>query len=156
MRQLFLQKETDDIPYNDKSHKLFYNSSAFAKAKNDEVRDVLEFIYNLKAHSSFTHQLEESVLDAKVKPIYKDEYMYFADILEEEKEEAKATGLAEGLAEGHATGLAEGHSQGLTEGKLEGKIQVAKNLLKTDMKIETIAQCCQLPIEKIQELQKEA
>ena len=132
MRQLLLQKETDDIPYNDKSHKLFYNSSAFAKAKNDEVRDVLEFIYNLKAHSSFTHQLEESVLDAKVKPIYKDEYMYFADILEEEKEEARATG------------------------SLEGKIQVAKNLLKTDMKIETIAQCCQLPIEKIQELQKEA
>lgn len=89
MRQLLLQKETDDIPYNDKSHKLFYNSSAFAKAKNDEVR-------------------------------------------------------ATGLAEGRATG------------SLEGKIQVAKNLLKTDMKIETIAQCCQLPIEKIKELQKEA
>lgn len=152
--------ETDTIPYNDKSHKLFYNSSAFAKAKNDEVRDVLEFIYNLKAHSSFTHQLEESVLDAKVKPIYKDEYMYFADILEEEKEEARATGLAEGRATGLAEGRAEGLSQGITEGKIEGKlegqIQVAKNLLKTDMKIETIAQCCQLPIEKVQELQQEA
>jgi len=114
--------ETDAIPYDDKSYKLFYNTSAYAKAKTEDVRDVLEFIYKLQAKNSFTKKLESSVLVAKAEPVFKDEYMYFADILEEEKEVARATGLAEGratgLAEGRATGLAEGQNKKALEGAL--------------------------------------
>ena len=78
-------KETPNFQINDKTHKLFYNASAYAKADKEEVRDVLEFIYKLKSKSSFTKQLEDSVTLAKADHMFKDEYMYFADILEDEK-----------------------------------------------------------------------
>ena len=122
-------KELPAYIIKDKTHKLFYNTSAYAKAETEEIRDVLEFIYKLKANSKFTKQLENSVTLAKADHMFKDEYMYFADILEDEKEEARAIGLAEGratgLAEGRATGLAEGRAEGLATGRNEKALEDA-------------------------------
>ena len=86
--------ESSRISYDDKSHKIFYNSSAFAKAKNDELKNVLEFIYKLKklkANSPFTHELEYSVKDTKAREI--------------------------GLAEGRVECTAEGGAKGIEEVK---------------------------------------
>ena len=79
-----------------KTHKLFYNCSAYAKAADEEVSSVLEFIYNLKAKSKFTKKLQDSVTLAKAEPMFKDEYMYFADILEDEVEKAQEIGYNRG------------------------------------------------------------
>ena len=57
--------ETDAIPYNDKCHNIFYNSSGYAKVKDNELRNVLRFIHELKADSNFTKRLESSVDEAK-------------------------------------------------------------------------------------------
>jgi len=116
-------KETDKIPYDDKSYKLFYNSSAYAKAKDEDISAVLEFIYTLQAKSNFTRNLQHCVENAKAKPVFKDEYMYFEDILEEEKELARKTGHAEGHAQGHAEGLAQGIAEGHAEGRAEGRAE---------------------------------
>ena len=107
--------ETDKIPYDDKSRKFFYNSSAYQKAKDENVRDVLEFIYTLKAKSIFTKELEEEVKEAKTEPVFKDEYMYFSDILEEEKEKSQKTGFEEGLSEGLKSGITRGRIENLKE-----------------------------------------
>ena len=115
--------ETDKVSFDDKSLKIFYNSSAYAKVADEELRDVLEFIYTLKARSRFTKQLENFVEDAKAKSVFKDEYMYFADILEDEKEEARAIGLEMGRAEGREVGLAEGRAEGRAEGLVEGRTE---------------------------------
>ena len=113
--------ETDKIPYDDKSRKFFYNSSAYQKAKDENVRDVLEFIYTLKAKSIFTKELEEEVKEAKTEPVFKDEYMYFSDILEEEKEKSQKTGFEEG----RASGLFEGQTKKLKE-QISKKIEKGK------------------------------
>ena len=113
-------RETDEIPYDDKTYKLFYNSSAFAKAKDEDISAVLEFIYTLKAKSNFTKSLQSSVIDAKAEPLFRSDYMYFADLLEDEKEKAREAGLAEGVAAGRAEGLAKGRAEGRTEGLTEG------------------------------------
>lgn len=117
-------KELPHFSYDDKTHNVFYNSSAYAKVEDKEIRSVLEFIYKLKAKSAFTKQLEDSVHVAKQKGTMKDEYMYFQDILEDEKEQARkighSEGLAAGLAEGKAKGLAEGKAEGLAKGKAAG------------------------------------
>ena len=85
-------KELPLVEIDDKTHKLFYNCSAYAKAADEEVSSVLEFIYNLKAKSKFTKKLQDSVTLAKAEPMFKDEYMYFADILEDEVEKAQEIG----------------------------------------------------------------
>ena len=120
-------RETDEISYDDKTYKLFYNSSAFAKAKDEDISAVLEFIYTLKAKSNFTKSLQSSVIDAKAEPLFRSDYMYFADLLEDEKEKAREAGLAEGVAAGRAEGLekglAEGRVVGLAEGRAEGRTE---------------------------------
>lgn len=164
--------ETECIPYDDKSEKIFYNSSAYAKVADKDLRCVLEFIYTLKSNSGFTRQLETFVEDAKAKSTFKDEYMYFADILEDEKEEARAIGLAEGRAEGIATGrvegIAEGRAEGLAEGRAEGleagksegqliaKKSIAVNLLKLNtMSLVQIAEVSGLELNIIEELKQD-
>lgn len=139
--------ETDKIPYDDKSRKFFYNSSAYQKAKDENVRDVLEFIYTLKAKSIFTKELEEEVKEAKTEPVFKDEYMYFSDILEEEKEKSQKTGFEEGLSEGLKSGITKGRIEKLKE-------QISKKIAKgkTD---EQIADEIELSLEETRVLIKQ-
>lgn len=147
--------EIPGFVYDDKTHNVFYNSSAFAKAEDKNVRDVLEFIYSLKASSDFTQKLAASVQNAKVKSSFKDEYMYFADILEEEKEMAREAGLEEGrqtgLADGRAVGLAEGIAEGIEKEKQETVVRLWE---RGDVSLETIEVATGLSLEKIKEIIK--
>lgn len=153
--------ETDAIPYNDKCHNIFYNSSGYAKVKDNELRNVLRFIHELKADSNFTKRLESSVDEAKSRGIMRDEYMYFQDILEEEKEEVReiglaegrAQGLAEGLAQGHAEGHAEGRAQGLAEGHAEGSKDIAAKMIKKGYDLKEISELTGLALDEIEKLQ---
>lgn len=88
----------------------------------------MEFIYNLKAKSKFTKRLQDSVIRAKTEPVFKDEYMYFEDILEEEKELAAEEAVQ----------------------KTTNKFIIA--LLKDGLSCEQISRCLNIPIEKVQEL----
>lgn len=156
--------ETDKVAYNDKSHAVFYNASAYDKVTYDEeLKAVLRFVYENKAQSEYTDQLEVSSKNAKSRSEWEDDYMYFQDILEEEKELAREAGHAEGLeaglAEGLQTGLAEGREAGLAEGRSEGReemaVLTAKNFLKEGDSPEKVSRCTGLSLEKINELAME-
>lgn len=155
--------ETDAVSYDDKSHILFYNCSAWDKEQNPTVQDVLKFIHGLQPELNLSRRMEDEVSHAKQKSIFKDEYMYFSDILEEEKEEAREIGLAEGraagLAEGRAKGLAEGHAEGRAEGLNEGKhakaLEAASNLIKMNiLTYEQIAEAQGISVEEVISLAK--
>ena len=156
--------ETDEILYNDKSHAVFYNASAYDKViDNEELKAVLRFVYENKAQSEYTDQLDVSSKNAKSRSEWEDDYMYFQDILEEEKELAREAGHAEGLetglAEGRQAGLVEGRQAGLTEGREEGReemaVLTAKNFLKEGDSPEKVSRCTGLSLEKINELATE-
>ena len=140
--------ETDGITYDDKSHNVFYNCSAWEKEKDPEVREVLKFIYGLKPDSGIALEMDEAASLAKQKSDLEDEYMYFSDILEDEKEEARA--------EGHALGHSEGHAEGLEAGRRQQKIESAKNLLRSNMmKPDQIAQILDMSLEEVVQVSKE-
>ena len=61
-----------------------------------------------------------------------------------EKEISKQEGIAEGLAEGRA--------EGLTEGKESAAREIASNLLKNNVDIETISKSTGLSIEELNNL----
>lgn len=136
--------ETDTIPYDDKTHHVFYNCSAWKKESDKEVREVMKFIYSLKADSNFTQKLETATDCAKANSVFKDEYMYLEDVIEEEKEIAREEGLAEGRAKGLAEGLIEGINKKAKE--------TAVALLKEGIAIDTISRCTGLPLEQIKEM----
>ena len=157
--------EDSSIMYNDKTHNVFYNCSAYAKEKDESVRSVLEFIYKYKADSPFTKKLENSVSEVKIQEAMRGEYMFVQDIIDEEKEQAREIGLAEGrtkgLAEGRTKGLAEGRTKGLAEGRAEGraegisegKTEVFKKLLNTNtLTAEQISELFQIPLTEIKSI----
>ena len=132
--------ETDGITYDDKSHNVFYNCSAWEKEEDPEVREVLKFIYGLKPDSGIALEMDEAASLAKQKSDLEDEYMYFSDILEDEKEEARA----------------EGHAEGLEAGRRQQKIESAKKLLRSNMmKPDQIAQILDMSLEEVIQVSKE-
>ena len=148
--------ETDRISYDDKSRNVFYNCSAWEKEGNPEVRGVLKFIYGLKPDSSLALEMDEAASLAKQKSELEDEYMYFSDILEDEKEEAREIGLAEGrakgLEEGRAEGLAEGHAEGLEAGRHQQKIESAKTAISLGLSEQQVVAISGLSPEEIRKL----
>ena len=139
--------------YNDKTHNVFYNCSAYAKEKDESVRSVLEFIYKYKADSPFTKKLENSVSEVKIQEAMRGEYMFVQDIIDEEKEQAREIGLAEGRTKGLAEGKAEGRAEGRAEGISEGKTEVFKKLLNTNtLTAEQISELFQIPLTEIKSI----
>ena len=98
----------------------------------------MEFIYNFKSNSDFTNKLEQSVLDAKEKPEWRKEYMFFDTLLKKEKAESKE----------------EGRKEGMEEGALKSAISNAIEMLKDGMNKDKVVQYSGLPLEKVEELAK--
>ena len=149
-------KELPEVQIDDKSHKLFYNCSAFAKAEDEEVASVLEFIYDLKAKSKFTKKLEDEVIHAKARPGFKDDYMYFMDYVEYEAEKA-AEKAAKEAAEKAAKEATEKATRETTERVTREttekfSIEAATALLKEGLSVELIAKCINIPISQVREL----
>ena len=124
-------EEAPEVEYNDKTHKVFYNASGYEAAAGSEIGEVLRFIYNTETGGGFTQELAESVEAAKAQPEVKDGYMYFSDILEEEKEKAAAAGEERG----RSAGIAIGEERGFTA----GAEQTARNMLAEGFPAEQIA-----------------
>ena len=90
--------------------------------------------------------------------------MYFSDILEDEKEEAREIGLAEGrakgleegrskgLEEGRAEGLAEGHAEGLEAGRHQQKIESAKTAISLGLSEQQVVAISGLSPEEIRKV----
>lgn len=124
--------ETDRIPYDDKTHSVFYNSSAWQKVESEELKNVLRFLYESKADSDYTKALEESSAVAKARSELEDEYMYVMDIIEEEKERTREEALAEGAR--------------------QKAIEAAKNFYKNGVSIELIAKSLNMSVSQIKEI----
>ena len=71
------------------------------------------------------------------------------------KNAAKKEGLAEGIAEGERMGLAKGKRLGFTEGEQKAKLETARNLIKKNVALDTIAECTGLSLEEVQKLADE-
>ena len=137
-------KEKPDLPLNDKSHKIFFNASAFKQEKNLEKKSILEYIVDRTSTTDFTHKLNSLVEQTKLNEIFRGDYM--------------AWGLAEfdaeqrGKKEGYSVGLSDGLSQGIAQGSQQAKIETAKNMLTFGDSIEKISKVTGLSIDTIDKL----
>lgn len=131
-------EEAPEVEYNDKTHKVFYNASGYEAAAGTEIGEVLRFIYNTETGGGFTQELAESVEAAKAQPEVKDGYMYFSDILEEEKEKAAAAG----------------EERGFTAGAEHKSLETARNMLAEGFPTEQIVRPTGLSLERVRELEE--
>lgn len=82
----------------------------------------------------------------------RDEYARRQYAIEEGLREGRERGLAEGRAEGLAEGRKEGRKEGVKEGKEKEKIDIAKNMLKKNIKVEDICEITGLTKEEIEKI----
>ena len=101
---------------------------------------MLKYIYENIPTTDFTQNIEENVGVAKAKPVFKDDYMYFCDIVEDEKEKARDEALAEGRKEG------------LAEGAKNATIENARKLKAKNIDLNIIAECTGLTEKEVANL----
>lgn len=140
--------EAPDFSINDKTHKIFYNTSAWDKVIDKNIKAVLKYIYTDDPSTDFTIELENSVRNVKTEPSFKDDYMYFMDIVEEEKE------IASNIAreEGRKAGIKEGREEGREEGTIQTYMKLINMKLAKNIPIEQIAEQIELSVEEINKI----
>lgn len=160
VKQTFHEKS--ELLYDDRTHKVFYNCKAYEVADDEDLKGLMEFIQTNKVTTDFSRTLAQNVKVAKQNTKWEEEYMYFCDVLEEEKEkvrkvawkEGMASGLAEGrasgLAEGKSIGLAEGRASGFADGRAESKKEIVKKMKANHIEISVITDCTGLSKEEIE------
>ena len=125
--------------FDDKTHKVFYNASAYKKETNPEIYACLQYISTNVPDDDFTSEIFDKVEANKKNEQFRSEYMrcniHDFDIMEEGKE----------------LGIAIGKEEGLSEAKLEA----ASNLLMENAPEDMIARCTGLSLEKVQQLAEE-
>ena len=115
--------------FDDKTHKLFYNASAYKKETDPEIYAFLQYVRTNVPEDDFTAGIFENVEKAKENEQFRSEYMrcniHDFDKLEEGKE----------------------------IGRTEAKLSNARNMmLKNIGTIEQIAEITELPLETVQQL----
>ena len=168
--------------FTDKMRYIFLELPSFKKEESECETDFERWIYVLKnmetlqrlpfkARNAVFKKLEEIVdiasmskeermkYDESIK-VYRDQLAVMEFERNKGLAEGRAEGLAKGKAEGRAEGLAEGRAEGLAKGKAEGRAEglaegkenVACNLKRMGMDVETIAKVTGLDPEIIKGL----
>ena len=151
--------EDGEVSNDDKSTKVIYNATSYAKEKDSQIRAFLQYLCNRSSTDDFTNKIDQQVEHFKLSERFKGDYMFVKLHEWEMKEKAKKEGYEEGFESGREKGIQVGIQQGIQQGFSQGAeqkaIETAKNLLTMNLSLEQIAQATSLPLEKIQELASE-
>ena len=116
----------------DETTKIIFNSTAYDKENDVDIKNFLKYIKTQEATDDFTIKLNSFVEKAKqnqeLRSYYLSMNIHDSDI--------------------RRVALAEGREQGAEQTKIE----TAKNMIHKNIPLETIAECTSLPLEKVQEL----
>ncbi|MBO4727010.1 MAG: Rpn family recombination-promoting nuclease/putative transposase [Spirochaetaceae bacterium] len=130
--------------FDDKTHKVFYNASAYKKETDPEIFAFLQYVRTNVPEDDFTAGIFENVEKAKENEQFRSEYMR-CNIHDFDK-----------LEEGKEIGIAIGEARGEERGRSEAKLEAARNmLLKNVGTIEQIAEITGLSLETVQQFAQE-
>ena len=154
--------EEKSLRLGDAAKKLFFNTKAYEKADDPDIRAFLKYVGGQSSDCDFVRMLEKKVKEVKANKEWMVEYMTLLMREQEIREEARAEGRKEGRvegrkegrAEGRIEGRAEGRKEGRAEGRIEGIMVSAKNLYENGFSIEEIAKLLKIDISELLFLKK--
>ena len=129
-----------NLELSDETTKMIFNSTAYAKEKNVDIRKFLKYIRTKVPTSNLTDKINNMVEEQKENDKFRTEYLSMN--LHDRDITRKA------FAEGEILGIQKGISQGVEQKAIE----TAKNFLKLGLSIEKVAEGTGLTLEKVQEL----
>ena len=142
--------ENKAIHLEDKTHKIFYNFTAYQRELNKNRRSVLQYFAEGKPEGQLAKQLDRKLEEAKVNVKWRAEYM----TLEMELIGREKVGLEKGHQLGLNEGIEIGTARGIARGEEKKAQETAKRMLAANMPIPQIAQFTGLKIEEIETLNR--
>ncbi|MBQ5471558.1 MAG: Rpn family recombination-promoting nuclease/putative transposase [Treponema sp.] len=136
-------REDNSLKLKDKTYKVFFNASAYAKIENKELREFFKFLLGKEATTSLTKTLADKVDIAKKNSTWRHLYMTWQQTIDEE---------VEAIVESIVKDACEKASQKSIE---DTSVQNAINALKLGLSVDQVGQITGLPIERIKELKEE-
>ena len=148
--------------FSDKIRQVYLELPWFTKEADECETDFERWLYLLKHMDTLERmpfKAQKAVFDkllevADVANLSKDERVLYDEALKRYRDYKNTIDYAEerGLEKGLKIGEEKGLAKGLEKGLVKGQRQIAANLKKQGVNIETIAQCTGLSIEEIKEL----
>ena len=125
------------------------------KEEDVEIKAFLEYICKQEPVDIFTDKISTIIDNIKQQETNKREYESMNIHDQDTFRRGKQEGLQEGLEQGVRQGIQQGIQQGKQEGAFDKAIQTAKNLLAMNLTITQIVQATNLPLETVEQLEKE-
>jgi len=155
--------EDEQVSNDDKSTKVIYNATSYAKEKDSQIRAFLQYLCNRSSTDDFTNKIDKQVEHFKLSERFKGDYMFVKLHEWEMKEKAKKEGYEEGFESGREKGIQVGIQQGIEQGIQKGisegaeqtKIETAKNMILDKIPLEQIEKWIGLPFETIKRIADE-
>ena len=123
--------ENVNLANDDKSTKVIYNVTDYEREKDPQIKAFLQYLCNRTSTDEFTDKIDKQVELMKVSEKFKGEYMFVKLHEWEMQERAKKEGIE------------------------QAREETAKKLIQNNIDLQIIADSTQLPLQRIQELQKE-
>ena len=130
----FVNKCAEDktVILEDKSTKMFFNSTAYEQEENVEISALLKYIYTKIPTDDFTSRVNAIVEESKISEKFRT--MYLTMNLHDRDLKLQA------------------FREGEQKGQLDAKLETAKKLLEKNIPVETIAECTGLSNEDVEKL----
>lgn len=124
--------------YNDKAHKIYFNTTADLSSLPLETQNMLRYINDGVVNDDTTKTIDEAVIKARLIEEWRSEYMltlvHDNDVFCEGKEE----GLAQGIAQGVAQGITQGTLTTLSDLIARGAITIEIAAEQAGMTVEEL------------------
>jgi predicted transposase/invertase (TIGR01784 family) len=127
--------EKPKLKLNDRAYKLFFIAENYDKILNEKQRAFLKLVTSNDSSTEFTKRISKLVEDAKHNTQWRKQFMEFERYM--------------------AYSFREGKAEGISEGQNQKAVDTSIKLLEKGISPEVIAECVQLPLEKVLELKEQ-
>jgi len=124
--------QNKEIYLNDECTKIFLSANLWKNESDIETQSFLQYLYNYKTTDELTKEIENKVISTKLNEIFRNNYLSMNLHEHDIRLEAKKEGIE------------------------ETKLSNAKNALLAGISLELVSQICELPLETVKQLAKEA
>ena len=135
-------EEAHEAKYDDGTHKVFYNASAWDKCTDKEMRAFLKLIMGLEAETDYTRQIVHTMRTSLKREDVRRNVMRLQEIVDQRIEENKMLWLAQG------------EERGFDKGSRERAVATARAFLEMGLSAQQVALGTALPLEEVQKLQQ--
>ena len=141
-------KNTHGAKYDDGTHKVFYNASAWDKCEDEQMRAFLKLLMGLEAETEYTRQIVHVMRTSLKREDVRRDVMRLQEIVDQRAEER----VEENKMLWFAQGEKRGEKRGFDRGSRDTKLQTARAFLAMGLSAQQVAQGVGLSVDEVEAL----